>query len=205
MVVPGISLHDHRVATYRTVATRTVATRRGPDRRAQALALATAAVLGVALATLTWLASIGASPAPMVALRPAVPAVEDASIAQVPPVMTEWAVEDTSARDDVLSLQTADQPRVAGTRRAPQAAVDVTDPGIWDRLAQCESSGNWATDTGNGFYGGLQFQASSWHLVGGEGLPHQTPRTEQISRAIRLWHIQGWRAWPHCSRQLGWR
>ncbi|GFZ90736.1 hypothetical protein GCM10011359_20110 [Nesterenkonia alkaliphila] len=73
----------------------------------------------------------------------------------------------------------------------------------WDRLAQCESSGNWSINTGNGYYGGLQFSESSWRWVGGSGLPHQASKQEQIERAYQLWQRQGWGAWPSCSRQLG--
>jgi len=76
---------------------------------------------------------------------------------------------------------------------------------VWDRMAQCESGGNWAINTGNGYYGGLQFALSSWRAVGGTGYPHQATRDEQIHRADRLWLIQGWGAWPACSRKLGFR
>jgi len=75
----------------------------------------------------------------------------------------------------------------------------------WDRMAQCESGGNWAINTGNGYYGGLQFSLSSWRAVGGTGYPHWATRLEQIHRADRLWLIQWWNAWPACSRKLGYR
>ena len=74
---------------------------------------------------------------------------------------------------------------------------------IWDQLAQCESSGNWADNTGNGFYGGLQFTLSSWRSVGGTGLPSNASREEQIHRAILLQASQGWGAWPVCSKKIG--
>ncbi|WP_438830129.1 transglycosylase family protein [Nesterenkonia natronophila] len=70
-------------------------------------------------------------------------------------------------------------------------------------MAQCESSGNWSINTGNGYYGGLQFSASSWRWVGGSGLPHQASKQEQIERAYQLWQRQGWGAWPACSQRLG--
>ncbi len=77
--------------------------------------------------------------------------------------------------------------------------------GVWDRLAECESGGNWSINTGNGYYGGLQFSLSSWHAVGGSGYPHENSRAEQINRAERLLDAQGWEAWPTCSRKLGLR
>jgi Transglycosylase-like domain len=76
---------------------------------------------------------------------------------------------------------------------------------VWDRLAECESGGNWHISTGNGYFGGLQFSLSAWRAVGGTGYPHQASREEQISRAERLLDLQGWGAWPACSRRLGLR
>ncbi len=74
---------------------------------------------------------------------------------------------------------------------------------VWDRLAQCESGGNWAINTGNGYYGGLQFSASTWASVGGTGLPHQHSREEQIKRGRILQARAGWGQWPHCASRLG--
>ena len=75
----------------------------------------------------------------------------------------------------------------------------------WERLAQCESGGNWAINTGNGYYGGLQFSLGSWQGVGGSGYPHQNTKWEQIHRAEILQARQGWGAWPACTRKLGMR
>lgn len=80
-----------------------------------------------------------------------------------------------------------------------------TSGGVWDRLAACESSGNWSVNTGNGYYGGLQFTQSSWQAVGGTGLASQASKAEQIKRAERLLKLQGWGAWPACSAKLGLR
>lgn len=87
----------------------------------------------------------------------------------------------------------------------PAAAVVSTSGSVWDRLAQCESGGNWAINTGNGFYGGLQFTLSSWRAVGGSGYPNNASRSEQIARAEMLKARQGWGAWPACSAKLGLR
>jgi hypothetical protein len=73
----------------------------------------------------------------------------------------------------------------------------------WDRLAECESNGDWLAATGNGFFGGLQFTQQSWETVGGTGSPAAASRNEQIMRAESLQAEQGWTAWPNCSRQLG--
>lgn len=86
---------------------------------------------------------------------------------------------------------------------AHKSYATVSDGSVWDRLAQCESGGNWAINTGNGFYGGLQFTLSSWRAVGGSGYPNQASRDEQIARAKILQSRQGWGAWPACSAKLG--
>ena len=86
---------------------------------------------------------------------------------------------------------------------APSAAQAPVS--TWDKVAQCESGGNWATSTGNGFHGGLQFTASTWRSFGGSGMPHQASRTEQIAVAERVLAAQGWKAWPACSHKLGLR
>ena len=85
---------------------------------------------------------------------------------------------------------------------APVASAE-TGGTVWDKLAQCESSGNWSTNTGNGFAGGLQFTPSTWHAFGGEGRAQDASRVEQIVVAERVLAKQGWGAWPACSRKLG--
>ena len=80
-----------------------------------------------------------------------------------------------------------------------------TGGGKWDRIAQCESGGNWRTASGNGYYGGLQFSRSTWKAFGGPGMPHRASRGQQIAVAERVLAKQGWRAWPVCSRKVGYR
>jgi hypothetical protein len=80
---------------------------------------------------------------------------------------------------------------------------DPNNYASWDALAQCESGGNWQINTGNGYYGGLQFSLSSWQGVGGTGYPHEHSRETQIAMGQRLYASSGWGAWPACSAQLG--
>lgn len=84
-------------------------------------------------------------------------------------------------------------------------APAVAGGSVWDSLAACESGGNWAINTGNGYYGGLQFSLSSWRGVGGSGLPSQASREEQIMRGQMLQSRGGWGHWPACSAKLGLR
>lgn len=88
---------------------------------------------------------------------------------------------------------------VAGSAPASQAA----DLATWEKLAQCESGGNWSINTGNGFYGGLQFTQQSWNGVGMTGSPHTASKEAQIEAAERLLAVQGWGAWPSCTAQYG--
>jgi hypothetical protein len=91
---------------------------------------------------------------------------------------------------------------------APLALVDTAEAAPaskWDRLAACESSGNWSINTGNGYSGGLQLSLSTWRAFGGRGVPHRASRSEQINVAERILRAQGWSAWPACSQKLGLR
>ncbi|WP_369221961.1 transglycosylase family protein [Streptomyces sp. R39] len=82
----------------------------------------------------------------------------------------------------------------------------AADNGVWDRIAQCESGGNWHINTGNGYYGGLQFSASTWRAYGGTAYAataDQASRQAQIAVATKVQHAQGWGAWPVCSGRAG--
>ncbi len=98
----------------------------------------------------------------------------------------------------------------APTEEAPAdspGAPAVGGGGVWDRLATCEATGNWAINTGNGYYGGLQFDRQTWNAYGGDQyaeLPHQASREEQIAIASQVRDDRGgYGAWPACSRKLG--
>ncbi|MBJ83445.1 MAG: hypothetical protein CL462_11145 [Acidimicrobiaceae bacterium] len=75
---------------------------------------------------------------------------------------------------------------------------------MWDRMAWCESRRTWDVDTGNGYFGGLQFALGSWQWVGGTGNPAEASKAEQIYRANLLWQAQGWNGWPGCKKYFGW-
>ncbi|MBK3570348.1 transglycosylase family protein [Streptomyces sp. MBT62] len=82
----------------------------------------------------------------------------------------------------------------------------AADSGVWDRIAQCESGGNWHINTGNGYYGGLQFSAGTWRAYGGSAYAataDQASRSAQITVATKVQHAQGWGAWPVCSVRAG--
>jgi hypothetical protein len=124
------------------------------------------------------------------------PDLEDPDLVEVGTRLRIPAPDEELARRELP----APPPPRPGARAARGGGGDV-----WDRLAACESGGNWAANTGNGYYGGLQFSARSWAAVGGSGLPHEHGRGTQIAMAERLRAAQGWGAWPSCSRRLGLR
>lgn len=91
----------------------------------------------------------------------------------------------------------------AGLALSATAANATTSASTWDALAQCESGGNWAINTGNGYSGGLQFSPSTWAAYGGTGSASDASREQQIAVAEQVQAAQGWGAWPSCAAQLG--
>ncbi len=83
------------------------------------------------------------------------------------------------------------------------APAQAAPTSAWDRVAACESGGNWHISTGNGYYGGLQFSLSTWHGYGGSGNPASASKSEQIRVAEKVLAGQGWNAWPVCSYKAG--
>ncbi|GCB50604.1 transglycosylase family protein [Streptomyces sp. NL15-2K] len=82
----------------------------------------------------------------------------------------------------------------------------AADGGVWDRIAQCESGGDWHINTGNGYYGGLQFSGSTWRAYGGTAYAptaDQATKDQQIAVATKVQRAQGWGAWPTCSTRAG--
>ncbi|KXT55700.1 MULTISPECIES: resuscitation-promoting factor [Gordonia] len=100
------------------------------------------------------------------------------------------------------------EPKAATVRVGTKPGAPAVPYGVWDRLAQCESTGNWAINSGNGFYGGIQFDQNTWDRWGGQEYaprPDLATREEQIAIAEKTQAAQGWGAWPSCSSQIGLR
>ena len=113
-------------------------------------------------------------------------------------------VDGEETERNVLSEKVLTEPTdrvvLVGTKERPA----ISDGEVWDALAQCESGGNWSINTGNGYYGGLQFNLQTWQAYGGTGYPHEHSREEQIRIAIKLRDDRGgYGAWPACSSKLG--
>ncbi|MFE7121831.1 transglycosylase family protein [Streptomyces sp. NPDC057654] len=89
---------------------------------------------------------------------------------------------------------------------AATGSAEAADSGVWDRIAACESGGNWHINTGNGYFGGLQFSAGTWRAHGGgayASTADRASRAQQIVVASRVQASQGWGAWPTCSARAG--
>ena len=88
----------------------------------------------------------------------------------------------------------------------PASAAQAKSSVNWDAIAQCESGGNWHINTGNGYYGGLQFSRSTWKANGGgkyASTANKASRSEQIAIAERVLRTQGIGAWPVCGKKAG--
>ena len=117
----------------------------------------------------------------------------------------------TVVSESVLSEPVNREVKV-GTKAEPStssssaATPTVSNGSTWDAIAQCESGGNWAINTGNGYYGGLQFNASTWAAYGGTAYAataNLATREQQIAIAEKVQAAQGWGAWPACTAKLG--
>ncbi|HJQ45037.1 MAG TPA: transglycosylase family protein [Amycolatopsis sp.] len=111
--------------------------------------------------------------------------------------------KETDREQISVQILTAAKPKIIriGTKQPA-----ISNAGIWDKIAQCESTGNWAANTGNGFEGGLQFTNSTWLAYGGGAYAshaYSASREQQIAVAQRVQAGQGWGAWPVCSRKAG--
>ncbi|MCG7229332.1 resuscitation-promoting factor [Corynebacterium minutissimum] len=113
--------------------------------------------------------------------------------------------------NDVIKEDVHTEPvaaRIARGTKPKSTAPAVAEGSVWDALAQCEATGNWSINTGNGFSGGLQFTPSTWAAFGGnEYAPQawQATREQQIAVAQKVQAAQGWGAWPACTAKLGLR
>ncbi|MGY5766205.1 transglycosylase family protein [Brachybacterium sp. DNPG3] len=88
------------------------------------------------------------------------------------------------------------------------SAASTPSGSVWDSIAQCESGGNWSINTGNGYYGGLQFNQGTWEAYGGTSYAARADlatRDQQIAIATKVQANQGWGAWPACTSKLGLR
>ena len=137
-------------------------------------------------------------PAPDAPPPPDAPPAPDAPAPDAPapdaPAPDAPPAEDAPGPDAPPAAETHPAPV---THPAPAKAYSVN----WDAIAACESGGNWAINTGNGFSGGLQFTPSTWSSNGGSGSPNSASREEQIRVAENVLRTQGIGAWPVCGKR----
>lgn len=87
--------------------------------------------------------------------------------------------------------------------KAKSTPASPGDGSVWDKLAQCESGGRWNVNTGNGYYGGLQFNYSTWGGYGGYATADLAPKEIQIQKAEEIRARRGFSPWPACASKLG--
>ena len=131
------------------------------------------------------------------------------------PLAPVATVKARKAKKHISAATTTIQVRVLGSSAAPSAGgadatARVTDGGaiaesVWAALRKCESGGNYAINSGNGYYGAYQFAAGTWRKLGYSGLPHEATAAIQDEAARKLQNQQGWAPWPACTRKLGLR
>ncbi|GAA0609205.1 DUF348 domain-containing protein [Kribbella sandramycini] len=103
--------------------------------------------------------------------------------------------------------EAVDEKVTVGTKEKPEAPEPPTsgNAGAWDRIAACESGGRWNLNTGNGFYGGLQFSSGTWAAYGGRTYApnaHQASKAQQIAIAEKVRAARGgYGDWPHCGKK----
>ena len=101
----------------------------------------------------------------------------------------------------IVHVGTKPKPKPQPVSAAAPAPNFSSGGSAWDRIAACESGGNWAANTGNGYYGGLQFSLGTWQAYGGSGRPDQNSREQQIAVAERVRAAEGgYGAWPRVRR-----
>ena len=126
------------------------------------------------------------------------------------------AAKKQESKPDQSQSQEQSQAQSQGQAQAPSPSAGGSASGgstgatggevgddVWAKLAQCESGGNPATNTGNGFYGMYQFTLETWQSLGGTGYPHEADAATQTAMAKKLQAQAGWGQWPGCADKLG--
>ena len=123
-----------------------------------------------------------------------------------PEPVPEEPVEEPVVEEPVVEDPVVEEAAVEAEPVESKPAPAVSDGSVWDSIAQCESGGNWAINTGNGYQGGLQFNPQTWNAYGGgeyAASADQASREQQIAVAEKVQAAQGWGAWPSCTASLG--
>lgn len=120
--------------------------------------------------------------------------VNGSKVEQVKQTYENGELVNTEVLSSKVTKEAVDQVTTAG----PSAGLNLARAAMWDRIARCESTSNWSINTGNGYYGGLQFNLQTWLSVNGDDFayyPHQASRAEQITVANRLYAKRGTQPW----------
>lgn len=152
-----------------------------------------------------------AAPAPVPHSDPPAPPYTGSLVSDsvTTPLAVQRALEADGRASRTVTRAPLPKPKVTPHRHKPVRHVArELGSSVWDRLAYCESTGNWHINTGNGFYGGTQTSLSTWKEYGGlryAKRPDLASRDQQILVNKRILKGQGWKAWPACSKRIGMR
>lgn len=125
---------------------------------------------------------------------------QESFFARVPDINPQPAIRNFEEVKTVVISMSYEVDKITPT---PTPVFSPSDDAVWLKVAECESHQNWQDDTGNGYYGGLQFSLGAWASVGGTGKPSDASKNEQIDRGKTLQKVRGWGAWGGCSKMLG--
>lgn len=135
--------------------------------------------------------------------RATLAAAADRQSGMPPPTHASPLSPAPATAEEESSLDATPAPESSPSTALAPVPPAADDDIVWDRIAQCESGGNWHLNTGNGYYGGLQFSERTWRSVGGPGLPHEHSREVQIHYAKILQARSGWDQWSCANARFG--
>ena len=127
------------------------------------------------------------------------------TVARATDTATKPANKKTVTKKTIAKSATPTATTATTSVSAPAIGAPRNDDDVWAKLRACESGGNYALSTGNGYYGAYQFAPGTWRALGYPGLPHEAPPTTQDEAARKLQARAGWGQWPACTRKLGLR
>ncbi len=136
---------------------------------------------------------------------PANPASSSTPTTRKPKVKKAKVAAGTPTTVEVRILDSSSAPTSQTPTSIIRTGESTIPESVWAALRKCESNGNYAINTGNGYYGAYQFAAGTWRKLGFSGLPHEASPAVQDEAARKLQAQQGWGPWPACTRKLGLR
>jgi len=147
--------------------------------------------------------SVGLTLVALSATADALPGLGAVSVNRGPVGQAAQTVDRSPVGSVRPALPGADRRDPAADRRQATRRHRAQLVARWQGVADCESGGDWSINTGNGYYGGLQFSMDTWRAYGGKAMPHEQPAWYQSKIAERVRTQSGLHHWPHCGQYYG--